>query len=92
MLLSNLKTAEGRFDTIIQKGKIGIVDYAHTPDALVAKKSQNIITIVGCGGDRDRAKRPIMAAVACNKSDTVILTSDNPRTEEPYSILKEMEM
>jgi len=100
MLLSNLKAAEGRFDTIIQEGKIGIVDYAHTPDALenvldtikkVAKKSQNIITVVGCGGDRDRAKRPIMAAVACNKSHTVILTSDNPRTEEPYSILKEME-
>ena len=100
MILSNLKAAEGRFDTIIQKGKIGIVDYAHTPDALenvldtikkIAKKSQNIITVVGCGGDRDRAKRPIMAAMACNKSDTVILTSDNPRTEEPYSILKEME-
>jgi len=99
-LLSNLKAAEGRFDTIIQSGKIGIVDYAHTPDALenvldtikkVAKKSQKIITVVGCGGDRDKTKRPIMAKVACNKSDMVILTSDNPRTEEPYSILKEME-
>ena len=99
-VLSNLAAAEGRFDTIVKNGKVGIVDYAHTPDALVnvldtiqtvAKRSQKIITLVGCGGDRDKAKRPIMAKVACEKSDMVILTSDNPRSEEPKDILADME-
>ena len=99
-LLSNLGAAEGRFDMVVMQGKIGIIDYAHTPDALenvletlinVADKGQQIITVVGCGGDRDRSKRPIMAKVACQKSDTIILTSDNPRSEDPYEILKEME-
>ena len=100
VLLSNLKAAEGRFDTIVENGKIGIVDYAHTPDALenvldtikkIAKNTQQIVTVIGCGGDRDKAKRPIMTTVACNKSDTIILTSDNPRSENPYDILKDME-
>ena len=99
-ILSNLTAAEGRFDTVIKNEKVGIVDYAHTPDALVnvldtiqtvAKHSQKIITLVGCGGDRDKVKRPIMAKVACEKSDMVILTSDNPRSEDPNAILADME-
>ena len=99
-ILSDLPAAEGRFDTIIKNDKVGIVDYAHTPDALenvldtiqkVAKRAQKIITVVGCGGDRDKIKRPIMAKVACEKSDMVILTSDNPRSEEPITILEDME-
>ncbi len=98
--LSDLRPAEGRFDTFTKNGKIGIVDYAHTPDALenvldtiqkIANRSQKIITLVGCGGDRDKAKRPVMAKVACNKSDVIILTSDNPRNEEPEAILADME-
>ena len=101
-VLSGLQTAEGRFDYIISKTRniIGIVDYAHTPDALekvlqtidgVKNGNNNIITVVGCGGDRDRTKRPIMAKVACDYSNQVILTSDNPRTENPHDILAEME-
>ncbi|MEM1119914.1 MAG: UDP-N-acetylmuramoyl-L-alanyl-D-glutamate--2,6-diaminopimelate ligase [Bacteroidota bacterium] len=99
-ILSNLSAAEGRFDTVLKNDKVGIVDYAHTPDALanvldtiqkIAKKTQKIITVVGCGGDRDKAKRPIMAKVSCERSDTVILTSDNPRSEDPGAILADME-
>ncbi len=99
-ILSNLPAAEGRFDTVVKNNKVGIVDYAHTPDALVnvldtiqkvAKRTQKIITVVGCGGDRDKVKRPIMAKVACEKSDMVILTSDNPRSEDPDAILNDME-
>ena len=101
--LSNLKTAEGRFDYIVGKESrvIGIVDYAHTPDALekvlqtiqqLRKKGEKIITICGCGGDRDKAKRPIMARIACTYSDQIILTSDNPRTEDPDTIIREMEV
>ena len=101
-VLSNLDGAEGRFDyTVSEKDRIiGIVDYAHTPDALLnvlatIKKlrqgSVQIITVVGCGGDRDTTKRPIMAAAACEHSDRVIFTSDNPRSEDPTEILKEME-
>ncbi|HMD00621.1 MAG TPA: UDP-N-acetylmuramoyl-L-alanyl-D-glutamate--2,6-diaminopimelate ligase [Ferruginibacter sp.] len=101
-LLSNLGGAEGRFDyTISSTDKvIGIVDYAHTPDALLnvlatIKKlrqgNEMVITVVGCGGDRDRAKRPVMAEVACEYSDRVILTSDNPRSEDPMAILSEMQ-
>jgi len=100
--LSNLKTAEGRFDYIVGKESrvIGIVDYAHTPDALekvletirqLRKKGERIITICGCGGDRDKTKRPIMAEIACKLSDQIILTSDNPRTENPDTIIEDME-
>ena len=80
--------AEGRFDYIVSKGKIiGIVDYAHTPDALenvlstikkLRKGTEQVITVVGCGGDRDKTKRPVMGEVACELSDRVIFTSDNP--------------
>lgn len=101
-VLSSLDGAEGRFDySISKKEKItGIVDYAHTPDALLnvlatIKKlrqgNQQIITVVGCGGDRDKTKRPVMAEVACEYSDKVIFTSDNPRSEDPLEILKDMQ-
>lgn len=99
--LSNLDAVEGRFQyTKAPNGVIGIVDYAHTPDALsnvlstlqeVRASKEKIITVVGCGGDRDKAKRPIMASIACEKSDSVILTSDNPRSEEPTEIIHQME-
>jgi len=98
--LSNLGAAEGRFEYVEGRQVIGIVDYAHTPDALekvlstiaqLRKKTGKVITVVGCGGDRDRAKRPEMAKIACLKSDQVILTSDNPRSEDPEAILAEME-
>ena len=101
-VLSSLDGAEGRFDCMVSKKDrvIGIVDYAHTPDALLnvlatIKKlrqgNEHIITVVGCGGDRDKTKRPIMAAAACEHSDRVIFTSDNPRSEDPLEILKDME-
>ncbi|MES2650152.1 MAG: UDP-N-acetylmuramoyl-L-alanyl-D-glutamate--2,6-diaminopimelate ligase [Bacteroidota bacterium] len=100
-ILSNLTGAEGRFDyTVSKQGIIGIIDYAHTPDAVqnvlstianIRKGNEQVITIIGCGGDRDRSKRPIMAKVACDWSDKVILTSDNPRTEEPRAIIEEMQ-
>ncbi len=100
--LSNLTTAEGRFDYVLDpKGeRIGIVDYAHTPDALekvlntifeLRQDDVKIITVVGCGGDRDKAKRPKMAKVAVDYSDQVVLTSDNPRSEDPVQIIREME-
>jgi len=99
--LSRLTGAEGRFDYLISdQGVIGIVDYAHTPDAVlnvlntirdIRKGNEQVITIIGCGGDRDKTKRPIMAHVACEGSDKVILTSDNPRTEDPDQIIREME-
>lgn len=99
--LSRLKGAEGRFDFFISAdGVIGIVDYAHTPDAVqnvldtiknIRKGTEQVITIIGCGGDRDKTKRPVMAQVACDGSDKVILTSDNPRTEDASAIIKEME-
>ncbi|RYG20887.1 MAG: UDP-N-acetylmuramoyl-L-alanyl-D-glutamate--2,6-diaminopimelate ligase, partial [Chitinophagaceae bacterium] len=92
-ILSGLTGAEGRFDyTVSKQGIIGIIDYAHTPDAVqnvlstianIRKGTEQVITVIGCGGDRDRSKRPIMAKVACDWSDKVILTSDNPRTEDP---------
>lgn len=99
---SQLKAAEGRFDYVSPPGasKIGIVDYAHTPDALekvlqtiagFLEPGSRVITVVGCGGDRDKAKRPVMAEVACRLSQQVVLTSDNPRTEDPEQILKEMQ-
>ncbi len=101
-LLSNLDGAEGRFDYTVSPNEkiIGIVDYAHTPDALLnvlatiknlRQGHEHIITVVGCGGDRDKTKRPIMAEVACEYSDRVIFTSDNPRSEDALEIIKEME-
>lgn len=98
--LSVLNAAEGRFD-VLQSGNgvRAIVDYAHTPDALknvlqtireIRTEGNQVITVVGCGGDRDRAKRPIMATIASELSDKVVLTSDNPRTEDPDQILAEM--
>ncbi|MGN6640600.1 MAG: UDP-N-acetylmuramoyl-L-alanyl-D-glutamate--2,6-diaminopimelate ligase [Mucilaginibacter sp.] len=99
--LSRLSGAEGRFDYVVSPNKIiGIVDYAHTPDAVknvlttihdVRKGKEKVITVIGCGGDRDKTKRPIMAKTACEWSDKVILTSDNPRSEDPAQIIKEME-
>lgn len=100
--LSVLTGAEGRFDYLVSpKDKvIAIVDYAHTPDALVnvlatirklKKGFEKIITVVGCGGDRDRTKRPVMAEVACEHSDRAIFTSDNPRSEDPAEIIRDME-
>jgi UDP-N-acetylmuramoyl-L-alanyl-D-glutamate--2,6-diaminopimelate ligase len=99
-LLSNLESVVGRFQYIKSKGDtIAIVDYAHTPDALenvlktienIRTKNESVITVVGCGGDRDKAKRPKMAAIACELSDKVIITSDNPRTEDPKVIIEEM--
>jgi len=100
--LSILTGAEGRFDYIVSAKEriIGIVDYAHTPDALLnvlvtIKKlrtgDERIITVVGCGGDRDKEKRPLMADVTCAHSDTVIFTSDNPRNEDPLQILQDMQ-
>lgn len=99
--LSKLQTAEGRFDPITNSSKsvVGIVDYAHTPDALekvletinvIRTKNETLITVVGCAGDRDKGKRPMMAAIACKYSDKIILTSDNPRTEDPDAILEDM--
>src|SRR6185295_3698578 len=98
--LSNLSPVEGRFDYITsQKNIVGIVDYAHTPDALEnvlktihdVSRSGRVISVVGCGGDRDKAKRPVMAKIACDLSNKVILTSDNPRSEDPAEIIHEME-
>jgi len=100
-VLSKLKPAEGRFDYVVsEKNKImGIVDYAHTPDALekvlstikeIRTGNEKLITVVGCGGDRDATKRPVMGKVASELSDQVILTSDNPRSEDPLTILDQM--
>jgi UDP-N-acetylmuramoyl-L-alanyl-D-glutamate--2,6-diaminopimelate ligase len=99
--LSGLKTAPGRFEQMHGPNqKMAIVDYAHTPDALenvlktiqaIRQKHQHIITVVGCGGNRDAGKRPIMAALAAQYSDQVVLTSDNPRFEDPEIILDQME-
>ena len=99
--LSNLRGAEGRFDYIVHATKniVGIVDYAHTPDALekiletlqqLRNPSQQIITVTGAGGDRDATKRPIMARISAQLSDRLILTSDNPRSENPQTIIDQM--
>lgn len=99
-LLSLLEAAPGRFQYVSGRGITAIVDYAHTPDALqnviatiddIRRPTQLLITVVGCGGDRDRTKRPEMAKIAAEGSDKVVLTSDNPRTENPDTILDEME-
>ncbi|MGB1039477.1 MAG: UDP-N-acetylmuramoyl-L-alanyl-D-glutamate--2,6-diaminopimelate ligase [Flavobacteriales bacterium] len=99
--ISSLDNVEGRFEYIkTPNNVIGIVDYAHTPDALknvlktisnIRTGNEKVITVVGCGGDRDKTKRPLMANIACKLSDKVILTSDNPRTENPSTILEEMQ-
>jgi UDP-N-acetylmuramoyl-L-alanyl-D-glutamate--2,6-diaminopimelate ligase len=98
--ISNLTSVDGRFQYIKSANNIaGIVDYAHTPDALknvlktineIRTGNEQVITVVGCGGDRDRTKRPIMASIACENSTKVILTSDNPRSENPEEIISEM--
>ena len=100
-LLSELESVSGRFQFIISESKItAIVDYAHTQDALenvlktiedIRTKNEQLITIVGCGGDRDKTKRPIMANIAASLSDKAIFTADNPRTENPQTIIEEME-
>ncbi len=99
--LSSLNSVEGRFQYIkTNQGVLGIVDYAHTPDALtnvlktiadIRTGNEQVITVVGCGGDRDKAKRPLMAKIACDLSNKVILTSDNPRSEEPDAIIRDMQ-
>jgi len=99
-VLSNLTSVEGRFEYYKSTtGIIAIVDYAHTPDALenvlktietIRTKNETVFTVIGCGGDRDREKRPEMAAIACQLSEKVILTSDNPRSEDPERIVEEM--
>jgi len=100
-LVSSLTSVEGRFNFIRSHKITGIVDYAHTPDALqnvlesiheINAQGNHIITVVGCGGNRDKTKRPIMAKIAADYSYQVILTSDNPRNEDPETIIKEMEV
>lgn len=98
--LSNLKSPPGRFEQFHSADNIvGIVDYAHTPDALenvletithLRNGNEKVITVVGCGGNRDAEKRPKMAAIACKYNNRVILTSDNPRNEDPMDILDQM--
>lgn len=99
--ISKLKRVNGRFETFKSDGGIVfVVDYAHTPDALenildsineIRTKNERLITVFGCGGDRDREKRPEMGKVATQKSTLAIITSDNPRTEDPTAIIKEIE-
>lgn len=99
--ISSLESVGGRFQYVIGDQKItGVVDYAHTPDALknvlttineIRSGNEKLITVVGCGGDRDATKRPVMAKIAASLSATAIFTSDNPRTEDPEAIIKEME-
>lgn len=99
--LSALRGAVGRFELVMPGSKVtAIVDYAHTPDALknvletIAQfrtGNEQVITVVGCGGNRDKTKRPLMASIACKLSDKVVLTSDNPRDEDPMEIIKEMQ-
>jgi len=100
-LLSDLESVSGRFQYLISNGKItAIVDYAHTPDALknvlgtindIRTKNETLITVVGCGGDRDKTKRPLMGNIATTLSDKVVFTSDNPRTEDPVQIIEDIE-
>ncbi|RZJ35861.1 MAG: UDP-N-acetylmuramoyl-L-alanyl-D-glutamate--2,6-diaminopimelate ligase [Flavobacterium sp.] len=100
-LLSELESVSGRFQFIVSNSKItAIVDYAHTPDALenvlktisdIRTRNEQLITVVGCGGDRDKTKRPVMANIASSMSDKLILTSDNPRSEDPEDIISDME-
>lgn len=99
--MSRLQSVEGRFEYMrSDTNVIAIIDYAHTPDALknvlstiqaVRTRNEQLITVVGCGGDRDKTKRPVMASISADFSDKVILTSDNPRTEDPEEIIREMQ-
>jgi UDP-N-acetylmuramoyl-L-alanyl-D-glutamate--2,6-diaminopimelate ligase len=99
-ILSSIESVEGRFQYIKSGNDItAVIDYAHTPDALqnvlktikeIRTGNEQVITVMGCGGDRDAAKRPVMAKIACEMSDKVIMTSDNPRSEDPELILKDM--
>lgn len=99
--LSELESVSGRFQYIVSDQKItAVVDYAHTPDALenviktindIRTNNEQLITVIGCGGDRDKTKRPIMAHIASSMSNKVIITSDNPRTEDPIDIVADME-
>lgn len=99
-ILSELQAAPGRFEQVPNKAKVtAIVDYAHTPDALenvlstinvLRTGNEKVITVVGCGGNRDKTKRPVMAEIACRFSDRVLLTSDNPRNEDPEAIIEDM--
>jgi UDP-N-acetylmuramoyl-L-alanyl-D-glutamate--2,6-diaminopimelate ligase len=101
MKLSALTGASGRFELVLPGSKFtAIVDYAHTPDALknvletignFRSGNEQVISVIGCGGDRDRTKRPLMAAIACKYSNKVIFTSDNPRSEDPMQIIREMQ-
>ncbi|WP_375240564.1 UDP-N-acetylmuramoyl-L-alanyl-D-glutamate--2,6-diaminopimelate ligase [Polaribacter sp.] len=100
-IVSQLESVSGRFEYVVSKdGVTAIVDYAHTPDALknvletingIRTGNEQVITVVGCGGDRDKTKRPKMANIAAQLSNQVVFTSDNPRTENPQTILEEME-
>lgn len=100
MMLSGIETAPGRFEAVNANSEVmAIVDYAHTPDALenvlqtidsFRSGNEKVITVVGCGGDRDKDKRPVMASIAAKWSDKVIFTDDNPRTENPDKIIKDM--
>lgn len=99
--LSALNGAPGRFERVLPGSKVtAIVDYAHTPDALknvletisaFRTGNEQVITVLGCGGNRDKTKRPLMASIACKMSDKVVLTSDNPRDEDPMQIIREMQ-
>jgi UDP-N-acetylmuramoyl-L-alanyl-D-glutamate--2,6-diaminopimelate ligase len=100
-VLSSLEAVEGRFESLTDKNNVvAIIDYAHTPDAInkvlstidaLRNRNKKIITVIGAGGDRDKTKRPEMARIAVQQSDKVILTSDNPRSEDPSTIIEEME-
>ncbi len=99
--ISKLDSVDGRFQHFVSEGGITVViDYAHTPDALknvletindIRKENEHIITVVGCGGDRDKAKRPVMGRIASQLSTQVIFTSDNPRSEDPQAIINDIE-
>ena len=98
--ISSLNSPEGRFELInLNSDKIGIIDYAHSPDSLknvlntindIKNLNESLITVIGCGGDRDKEKRPLMGKIACSLSDKVIFTSDNPRSEDPIVIIDQM--
>ena len=99
--ISELENVDGRFQHAVSKGGVNsIIDYAHTPDALknvletinsIRTHNEKVITVVGCGGDRDKSKRPKMGHIASVLSNQVVFTSDNPRTEDPELIIKEVE-